>query len=61
MRASLALPLARLDFADEIRDEMGVSDGMSEGEMQRLAGRDERRLAKSASDGDRIIIFSASV
>lgn len=38
---------------------MGVSEGISEGEMQRVAGIDVKRLAKTASDGDRIIMIDA--
>lgn len=32
IRASAALPWARLDLADETRDAMGVSEGISEGD-----------------------------
>ena len=62
--ASLELPLARWDFAEETRDEMGVSEWMSEGERQYERGAAAvmmRRRAPRARNDSRIIIVSESV
>ena len=58
MRASLALPCARFDLADETSEAMGVSDGISEGERQKARGKDRRAAPKAMFD-NRVIIVQA--
>ena len=58
MRASLALPCARFDLAEETSEAMGVSDGISEGERQKARGMDRRAAPKARFD-NRVIIVKA--
>ena len=53
--ASLAFPWARFDFAEEIKEAIGVSEGISEGDMQRAKG-EVSRTAPRAIGKNRVII-----
>ena len=55
VRASLELPFARLDLAEDTREAMGVSEGISEGERQKARGA-ERRTAPRARLVNRVIM-----
>ena len=56
VRASFALPFAKFAFAEETRWEMGVSEGISDGEMAMERGN-ETREAPRAREENRVIMM----
>lgn len=59
VRASFALPLAKFVFAEEMRWEIGVSEGISDGEMAWERGNETRDTPK-AREENRVIITKFS-
>ena len=59
VRASLELPFARLAFAEETKEAIGVSGGMSDGERARMYGK-VRTVAPSARAGNGVSIIETS-
>ena len=56
MRASFALPFARFALAEATKEAIGVSGGISEGEMAEQKWT-VRNVAPQASDTNRVIIL----
>lgn len=59
-KASAALPWARLVLADETRDAIGVSDGISEGERHEAKG-EARRTAPRAAVANLVIMMVSRI
>lgn len=60
VRASLKLPAARRELADETRDATGMSEGMSEAERARASWGEVKNVAVTAREVSRMIIVERS-